>query len=63
MNTLTKNEREILRDLVQLEIDNSKVDIEHTEITEDTPESVREWYDDHIKWQGVLQNLLSKLES
>ena len=62
--SLTKDEWATIIDLIELEICNSKCDIENMDINDPSlNDKQREWIQDHIDWQNKLARLISKIES
>lgn len=62
--SLTKDEWATIIDLIELEIYNSKCDIENMDINDPSlNDKQREWIQDHIDWQNKLAKLISKIES
>lgn len=62
--SLTKDEWATIIDLIELEIYNSKCDIENMDINDPSlNDKQREWIQDHIDWQDKLAKLISKIQS
>lgn len=61
MNELTRQDAEIILQLLRLEIENSNIDLETADKIDD--EAMRqEFIREHLNWQGKIKPIIEKLQ-